>query len=648
MIKVKKKVKEKRDSTDINLLVSSASQETLEDFDKEKVIDCLEEEAGLDRRIGGKVAKQLEELLNKTEAKLVTSSLIRAMIDNILLEMGYEKTIRKQNIIGIPKSDLEEVIFSKTLENSNIGANNPEAINFTIAETILKQYALEEVFSKDIAENHYRGVFHVHDLGFVCRLYCSSHSLAYIAKYGLELEALFTASVPAKHASTLTGHLNTFLSVMQSNFAGALGLGFMNVFYAPYLKGMTYEEIKQQVQYLWYSGSQNAYSRGGQSLFLDYGVTYGIPEYFKETDAIGPGGKIVGKYKDYEEEAQMFTKAVIEIITKGDKYGRPFAFPKAMFNVTEQSLTDPKQRELFDMTCTAASVNGSPYFAYTRDDTGAHLSQCCRLKFTVEDKSVFKHPEKIRFVGFGNVTINLPQAAYRAKGDLKKTIEEIEWSMDLATKAHLQKKNFIAKLMNKPSSPLWQIGKIGPDGAAYCDLEKATYIIGMLGLNECVKRICGQELHESQEAFKMGLQIISAMFLKVKKLTEQHKIKVSLEESPAESASYRLAKVDLNHYSEAKDYALGDFHKGDNVYYTNSIHYRADAPMSLTERIIGQSKFHPIIESGAIVHAFVGENRPSKEAISSLVEKTYRNTQCTQLTISPTFCSCGECRNVWM
>ena len=27
-----------------------------------------------------------------------------------------------------------------------------------------------------------------------------------------------------------------------------------------------------------------------------------------------------------------------------------------------------------------------------------------------------KHPESIRFCGFQNVTINLPQAAYRAKG----------------------------------------------------------------------------------------------------------------------------------------------------------------------------------------------------------------------------------------
>jgi len=168
---LKKKKQEKRDSTDINLLVSSASQEISEEFDKNRVIDCLEEEARIDRRIGGKIAKQVEEILIKSEAKRVTSTLVRELIDNVLLEMGLDRKLRKQNIIGIPKADIEELIFSKTLENSNIAANNPEAISFTVSETILKQYALQEVFSKEISDFHYSGAGHVHDLGFCTRLY---------------------------------------------------------------------------------------------------------------------------------------------------------------------------------------------------------------------------------------------------------------------------------------------------------------------------------------------------------------------------------------------------------------------------------------------------------------------------------------------
>jgi anaerobic ribonucleoside-triphosphate reductase len=61
-------------------------------------------------------------------------------------------------------------------------------------------------------------------------------------------------------------------------------------------------------------------------------------------------------------------------------------------------------------------------------------------------------------------------------------------------------------------------------------------------------------------------------------------------------------------------------------------------------RIERQGKFHPLIESGAITHAFVGEERPPAESIFALVRKTFENTRTAQLTISPEFTLCNDCR----
>ena len=85
---------------------------------------------------------------------------------------------------------------------------------------------------------------------------------------------------------------------------------------------------------------------------------------------------------------------------------------------------------------------------------------------------------------------------------------------------------------------------------------------------------------------------------------------------------------------------LGDIEQ-DEFYYTNSIHLRADADVDILSRIRTQAKFHPLIESGAIIHAFVGEQRPSPESILNLVRKTFEKTQAAQLTISPEF-TCRE------
>ncbi|GAH25109.1 unnamed protein product, partial [marine sediment metagenome] len=64
----------------------------------------------------------------------------------------------------IPAFDLKQLFLSKSKENSNIGNNNPEAINLTIAENTIKQYMLQEVFSKEISNAHLKGWIHIHDI----------------------------------------------------------------------------------------------------------------------------------------------------------------------------------------------------------------------------------------------------------------------------------------------------------------------------------------------------------------------------------------------------------------------------------------------------------------------------------------------------
>ncbi len=474
---------------------------------------------------------------------------------------------------------------------------------------------------------------------------CSSHSLEYIKKYGLQMEKLEIISSPAKHARTLTGHLNTFLASMQAYYAGALGVGYINVFYAPYLVGMNPNDIKQEAQYLIFSLSQSAFSRGGQVLFLDANVHTGVPGYLKNVPAIGPGGEYTGKtYGDYEKEAQIFAKALMEVWQQGDSFGHIFAFPKMDLHINEDTFSDPKQYELLEYACLIASENGVPYFVFDRDDVT--LSACCRLRTTITDDYVIKHPESMRFCGFQNVTINLPQAAYRAgRGRIEKLFPEIEKAMDLAMEAHLQKKRFIGSLMKEKGLPLWELGKIAQDGKAYVDLEKATYIIGIIGLNECVQYLTGKELHEDEEIYKLGLKIMSFMYLKAKEYEKKYHLRVALEESPAESAARRLAKVDLREYPESKEVIKGNIEK-EEFYYTNSIHFSASAPMNLVDRIVKQSKFHTLIESGAIIHAFIGEEKPSPASIMNLVKKTWEKTKAAQLTISPEFTVCCKCNRL--
>ncbi|MFH0973884.1 MAG: transcriptional regulator NrdR [Candidatus Micrarchaeota archaeon] len=675
---------EAKDSTDfMQLIVESPTAGTAQPWDRTRITDALVKETGLAQAEADDISLAVERRLAGSGMKSISVSLLRELVNNELFERGHKRKLSKQEILGIAVYNLNQLIFAKSNENSNIMANNPEAVNLAIAETVLKQYALKEVFSREVGEAHLNGVLYLHDLGYIVRTYCSGHSPEYIKKYGLLLPNLASHSSPAKHAATLTGHLNTFLASMQANYAGALGLAYLNIFYAPLFRGAPYDEIKQHAQHLIFAFSQNAFSRGSQTLFIDCNLHFGIPDYLREVPAIGPGGKYIWRhgngslekiddvprdaqsrlvqpsegriltYADYEGEAQQFMRALLEIAKKGDSEGKPFAFPKLNCHVDAETFRDAKQNELLRFACEVSAANGSPYFVFDRE--AATLSQCCRLKTKIEDPWLLNHPESIRFCGFQNVTINLPQAAYRAaqasekvgaKPTVESVIREVEWAMDLAMKAHVQKRKFIQKIMSGPGTPLWTVAAPAADGLPYLDLDKASYIIGMIGLNECVKMICGEAMHESDAAFRVGVRVIAGMYLKAKALEAENKLKVVLEETPAESASLRLARIDLQKYPEyAKPLVRGSIETGE-VYYTNSIHLQADAPVDIIERIEKQAVFNNLIEAGCITHVFLGEQQPSAESIYALVKRTWENTQSAQIVVSPEFTVCNDCGSV--
>jgi len=604
-------------------------------------------------------------------------------------------------------------MFTKSTENSNIVNNNPEAVNMGIAELVLKQWALDTIFSPEVKRAHDTGAVHLHDLGYPTRVYCSSHSIEYIKKYGLTgLINLNTESSPARSASVLTGHLNTFLASMQANYAGALGIAYINILYAPFLVGMNEKELKQVAQELIFNGSQNAFSRGGQTLFLDFNIHTGVPSYMKKVPAIGPGGHYqlrlkddtiaeleevlrdevdtsgykmmdlyyddptdgkrlvlrelvdeangmiydpsvianleergeqIVTYNDYVKESRDFCRALLEVFGEGDANGRIFEFPKCDFHVSDETFDDPEQHKIYLEACELSSKNGSTYFIFDRDEVT--LSACCRLRTTISDNRMLQHPECMRFCGFQNVTVNIPQAAYRGArtgGDIMKNFfEEIDRTMELAADAHLQKKAKSAEMISGPGHPLWQIGKISNDGKPYVDLDSCTYIIGLIGVNDAVKFLIGQELHDSKEAQRFGLKIVAHMYTKAKKLAKKYNLKFTLEETPAESAARRLAKSDLVYFAEeAKEIVKGP---EDAEYYTNSIHLAAEADVSLVDRIIEQAKYHSLIESGAITHAFIGEERPCSDSIAHLMTEVFHRTQSAQVTISPEFTFCNSC-----
>lgn len=631
------------DTTDMALFVRT-SEESMEGWNRQRIVDALIRETYIDPDTAEAISVEVEEIIRSSNITMVTAPLIRELVDAKLIERGLEEARKQHTRLGMPLYDVDQLIMHPNKENANV-PHGPEATNLTLAETIKKEYALLRVFSQDVADAHMRGDIHLHDLGFIDRPYCSGQSLEYIKRFGLNLPNSISMAKPPKHPEVLLAHMVKFAAALQSHFAGAIGWDAANIFFAPYLEGMDDKEIKQLAQMLIFEFSQQAVARGGQAIFTDLNLYWEVPKHFRDVPAIGPRGAFTRKtYKEYTEEAQRFVWALFEVYSEGDGAGRPFFFPKPLVHITEDFFAAPGNEKFLHHICEIASEKGNSYFVFDRGET-AKISECCRLSFKLDasDLEDAKQPWKMRYCALQNVTLNLPRIGYLSEGNDTKLFENISRFIEIAVKAHLEKKAFVERLLSLGERGPLALLTMNQDGEPYLRMHRATYLIGMVGLNEMVKIHTDQEMHESREAFKFGLKVIAHMKLLVDKMSARHGMRFVLEQTPAESTAYRFAKLDLRFHSpHAGHIVMGDIARGE-VYYTNSTYLNTAAPINPIERVQQEGIFHPLIEAGALTHIWLGEARPSPASLANFVAKTFMYTQNDQIAFSPEFTTCNDC-----
>ena len=634
---------QERETTDMALFVRTSS-ETLSDWNRQRIVDALLRETNIDRDSAERISREVEEQIFSSKISLITAPLVRELVDAKLIEYGLEEARRMHTRLGVPLYDVDQLILHPNRENANV-PHGPEATNLTLAERIKKEYALLKVFSQEVGDAHMRGDLHLHDLGFVDRPYCSGQSLEYIKKFGLSLPNSLSMAKPAKHPEVLLAHMVKFAAALQSNFAGAIGWDAVNLFFAPYLVGLSDREVHQLAQMLIYEFSQQAVARGGQAIFTDINLYWEVPKHFEKVEAIGPGGQFTGKtYAEYAPEAQRFVWALFDVYRDGDAVGRPFFFPKPLVHITEKFFQTPGHMEFLHHICDIAAEKGNTYFVFDRGNT-AKVSECCRLSFKLEQSDLedAKQPWRMRYCALQNVTLNLPRLAYQSGGNDTKLFAKIQEIFGKAVQAHLEKRRFLERLLALGDSGPLALLTMNRDGAPYLRMHRVTNLIGMVGLNEMVQIHKGQQLHEADEALRFGLKTIAYLKLLCDKMSQKHNMRFVLEQTPAESTAYRFAKLDLREFSPRSGHVVkGDISRGE-IYYSNSTYLNVGNVMNPIDRAYKEGLFHPLIEAGALTHIWMGEARPSKESLANFVMKVFRNTENEQIAFSPEFTTCTDC-----
>ncbi len=632
-----------KESTELTLFVRTSDEE-LKKWDRVKIYDALMRETTISEDAASIVAREVEKMISELEIEFVTAPLIRELTNAKLVEYGLSKIRKQHTRLGVPLYDAREIIMAPNKENANV-PHGPEATNLTLAENIKKEFALLEVFSQDLADAHMRGDIHLHDLGMIDRPYCSGQSIEYVKKFGLNLPNALSIAKPAKHPEVLIEQIIKFSAALQGHFAGAIGWDAFNLFLAPYLVDVDDKRMKQLAQILVYEFAQQAVARGGQSIFSDLNLYWEIPDHFSGVPAIGPGGEFTGKtYDDYLPEAQRFVKALFDVYLEGDAMGRPFFFPKPNVHMTDKFFRTEGHEEFLLQISKVAAEKGNTYFVFDRGGT-AKISECCRLSFKLEESDLedAKTPWKMRYSAMQNVTINLPRVAFEAHQDDTKLFQLLTERIEMVAQAHIQKREFITQLMNMGKNGPLSLLTMNLDGEPYYRIDKSSFLVGMVGLNEMVQYHVGKQLHESKDAMMFGLKVIGHMKQEAERIGEEYGIKMPLEQTPAESTAYRFAKLDMKYFPlQAPTVIRGNKSNGE-IYYTNSTLLNVGADVSAIDRVKIEGRFHPLIDAGSMGHVWLGESKPPAESIAAFVKKTFESTQNAQISFSPEFTSCLSC-----
>jgi len=136
------------------------SHDSIEEFNSDKIIQSLVREGSLPLELSQKITEEVENRIYKFQTTYLTGSLIREMVNNVLLEHGHEEYRNKLARLGMPVFDIQEMFTN--VENIQ---NGVEDILFTGGKNTLAEYLITNTLPKDIADSHLSGELHISNLG---------------------------------------------------------------------------------------------------------------------------------------------------------------------------------------------------------------------------------------------------------------------------------------------------------------------------------------------------------------------------------------------------------------------------------------------------------------------------------------------------
>ena len=515
-------------------------------------------------------------------------------------------------------------------QNANISYSFPGLMEY-LAEEIIEDYSLDNLIPEKAAQAHRDGDIYIHDLGKHIVPYCAGWDLRKILTEGFTGVDDKSSAGPARHLATALDHASRFILIVCNEWSGAQAFSSIDTFMAPfiYYDNLNYKEIKSSIQgFIYNLGINTRY--GGQTPFSNIALDWTCPEDLSDEPVIIAGELQKKTYGQFQREMDLFNKALIEVYMDGDFQSQPFSFPIPTYNITKDFDWESENSDLlFEM----AAKYGNPYFQnFINSDLepGDVRAMCCRLQMDMTQlvkKTGGRWASGASTGSIGVIEVNLPRIGYRAKGDEEKFFKLLEEMLGYCRDILEEKRKTVTTYMEQGLTPYTKryLGTF----------DRHFSTIGILGMNEALLNFMNVSIAE-EEGIRFAKKVLDHIQSRMVDFQKETGNLYNLEATPAESASYRQAKVDKEKYPDIITAGNGD------PYYTNSTQLPVGHTDDVFEALELQDELQSTYTGGTVFHAFLGERLASGEECKALVRKIAENYTLPYFSITPTFSICPK------
>ncbi len=635
----------------------------LEPFDQERITTAVWKAAkavgGKDKEQAKRVSDQVvQELKNRFgEDGCPTVEEIQDLVEKMLIENGHAQTAKAYILYRKQHQDMRELaalLSSADLvdqyleiedwrvkENSNM-SYSLQGLNNYLSSTVIAKYWISRIYPERIADAHFSGDIHIHDLG-VLGPYCVGWSISDLLLAGFGGVTGKIESKPAKHFRTALGQVVNFFYTLQGEAAGAQAFSNFDTYLAPYIRhdNLNQKEVEQCLQEFFFN--MNVPTRVGfQTPFTNLTLDLTVPEFMKNEGVLFNGQVTPETYGDMTKEMEMFNLAFAEVMSQGDSKGRVFTFPIPTYNITKDfDWESPVSQKVFEVT----AKYGVPYFSnFVNSDMRPEdvRSMCCRLR--IDNRELRK-----RGGGFfganpltgsiGVVTLNMPRIGYLSK-DEDEYFHRLEGVMEVAKSSLEIKRKALEAFTENGLYPYSRhyLGGVKERYGKYWKNHFST--IGLVGINESMVNLIGQNI-ATKEGLEFATKTLTFMRKKLMSFQDETGDIYNLEATPAEGTSYRLARIDKRKYPNiitANQRQVTANHA--EPFYTNSSQLPVDFEGDLFDALEHQENLQTLYTGGTVFHIFLGERLHSWKSAAELIKKVSYNSHLPYFTLTPTFSIC--------